>query len=184
MVIQAKNLTGDIKSVLMKRYSDRKHDAKKIFMREGGYDNVERARAFHPDDMRYDNWLRTIEGFLDGEYIKRSGANKQVPGKQLFPFRGGTWSYGSTTYKNVMFYICVRVYWVPVYAKTHTDNQRNWVDPVAEQNYQATNEWSGDGPPIGPYQEALGERRGWYRGVGPKSSSNTPLNLSSSQPQT
>ena len=25
--------------------------------------------------------------------------------------------------------------WVPTYAKTHTDNQGNWVDPVAEQNY-------------------------------------------------
>ncbi|KAM0035396.1 putative cytochrome P450 [Helianthus debilis subsp. tardiflorus] len=50
--------------------------------------------------------------------------------------------------------------WVPQYAKTHTDNQGNWVDLVAEQNY-ATDEWSGDGPPIAPYQEALGERRGW-----------------------
>ncbi|MFS7904953.1 hypothetical protein Hanom_Chr01g00042091 [Helianthus anomalus] len=41
-------------------------------------------------------------------------------------------SYGSTAYKNVMFY---NLDWVPTYAKTHTDNQGNWVDPVAEQNY-------------------------------------------------
>ncbi|KAF5769246.1 hypothetical protein HanXRQr2_Chr14g0646041 [Helianthus annuus] len=82
--------------------------------------------------------------------------------------------------------------WVPKYAKTHTDNQGNWVDPVAEQNYrniqQATSQWSGEGPPIAPYQEALGERRGWYRGMGPKPSSNTSShsssNMSSSQART
>ncbi|KAM0018995.1 hypothetical protein Hdeb2414_s0026g00680391 [Helianthus debilis subsp. tardiflorus] len=78
--------------------------------------------------------------------------------------------------------------WVPTYAKTYTDNQENWVEPVAEQNYrniqQATNEWSGDGPPIAPYQEALGERRGWYRGMGHKPSSNTFSNMSSSQART
>ncbi|MFS7966410.1 hypothetical protein Hanom_Chr09g00773421 [Helianthus anomalus] len=29
--------------------------------------------------------------------------------------------------------------WVPTYAKTHTDNQGNWVDAVAEQNYEFVN---------------------------------------------
>ena len=105
----AKNLKGGIKSVLMKRYSDHKHDAKKIFMTKGGYDDVERARAYNPPDMPYENWLRNIQGFLDEKYIKRSDANKNVRAKQQFPFRGGTSSYASTAYKKVMFYICVCV---------------------------------------------------------------------------
>ncbi|KAJ0514277.1 hypothetical protein HanHA300_Chr10g0367761 [Helianthus annuus] len=184
-VIEAKNLTGGIRAVLMKRYSDRKYDAKKLFKSKGGYNDLESARAFHPKDMPYDNWLRTIEGFREAKYIKRSEANTLVREKQQFPYRGGTSSYGSTAYKNDMD-------WVPTYAKTHMDNQGNWVDPVAEQNYRniqhATSEWSGEGPPIAPYQEALGERRGWYRGMGPKPSSNTSShsssNMSSSQART
>ncbi|KAJ0510647.1 hypothetical protein HanIR_Chr11g0543151 [Helianthus annuus] len=182
---EAKNLTGGIRTVLMKRYSDRKYEAKKLFKSKGGYNDLESARAFHPKDMPYDNWLRTIEGFREAKYIKRSEANTLVREKQQFPYRGGTSSYGSTAYKNDMD-------WVPTYAKTHTDNQGNWVDPVAEQNYrniqQATSQWSGEGPPIAPYQEALGERRGWYRGMGPKPSSNTSShsssNMSSSQART
>ncbi|KAJ0623333.1 hypothetical protein HanIR_Chr01g0030701 [Helianthus annuus] len=38
--LEAKNLTGGIRSLLMKRYSDRKHEAKKIFMSKGGYDDI------------------------------------------------------------------------------------------------------------------------------------------------
>ncbi|KAJ0556805.1 hypothetical protein HanIR_Chr07g0318011 [Helianthus annuus] len=116
----------------MKRYSDRKYDAKKIFKSKGGYNDIASARAYHPADMPYDNWLRTIKGFRDEKYIKRSKANTLVREKQQFSYRGGTSSYGSTAYKNVMFY---EMDWVPTYAKTHTDNQGNWVDPVAEQNY-------------------------------------------------
>ncbi|KAF5820639.1 hypothetical protein HanXRQr2_Chr01g0004461 [Helianthus annuus] len=130
--IEAKNLTGGIRAVLMKRYSDRKYEAKKLFKSKGGYNDLESARAFHPPDMPYDNWLRTIEGFREEKYIKRSKANTLVREKQQFPYRGGTSSYGSTAYKNNMD-------WVPTYAKTHTDNQGNWVDPVAEQNYDFVN---------------------------------------------
>ncbi|XP_035834254.1 uncharacterized protein LOC110882915 [Helianthus annuus] len=87
--IEAKNLTGGIRAVLMKRYSDRKHDAKKLFKSKGGYNDLESARAFHPPDMPYDNWLRTIEGFREEKYIKRSKANTLVREKQQFPYRGG-----------------------------------------------------------------------------------------------
>ncbi|MFS7917336.1 hypothetical protein Hanom_Chr03g00187841 [Helianthus anomalus] len=129
---EAKNLKGGIRSVLMKRYTDRKYEARQLFDSQGGYDDLERARAYHPADMPYENWLRTIEGFRQEKYIKKGKANKLVRDKQQFPYRGGTSSYGSTAYKNVMFY---DLDWVPTYAKTHTDNQGNWVDPVAEQNY-------------------------------------------------
>ncbi|KAM0010649.1 hypothetical protein Hdeb2414_s0071g00773411 [Helianthus debilis subsp. tardiflorus] len=73
----------------MKRNSDRKHDAKEIFLSQGGYDDVNRARTYHPVDMPYENWLRTIEDFLDEKYIKRCEPNKKVREIQLFPFRGG-----------------------------------------------------------------------------------------------
>ncbi|XP_021995019.2 uncharacterized protein LOC110891721 [Helianthus annuus] len=73
----------------MKRYSDRKYDAKKLFKSKGGYNDLESARAFHPKDMPYDNWLRTIEGFREEKYIKRSKANTLVREKQQFPYRGG-----------------------------------------------------------------------------------------------
>ncbi|KAJ0848509.1 hypothetical protein HanPSC8_Chr13g0558341 [Helianthus annuus] len=119
--LRAKNLTGGIRAVLMKRYSDRKYDAKNLFKSKGGYDDLESARAFHPRDMPYDNWLRTIEGFREEKYIKRSKANTLVREKQQFPYRGG--------------HRRTDMDWVPTYAKTHTDNQGNWVDPVAEQNY-------------------------------------------------
>ncbi|KAF5782335.1 hypothetical protein HanXRQr2_Chr11g0494681 [Helianthus annuus] len=121
--LEAKNLTGGIRVVLMKRYSDRKYKAIKLFKSEGGYNDIARVRAYHPVDMPYDNWLRTIEGLRDAKYIKRSKANTLVREKQQFPYRGGTSSYGSTAYKNVMFN---EMDWVPTYAKTHTDNQRNW----------------------------------------------------------
>ena len=54
----------------MKRYSDRKHDAKKLFESAGGYEDVERARAYRPADMPYDNWLKAVDGFLDEKYKK------------------------------------------------------------------------------------------------------------------
>ncbi|KAM0052769.1 hypothetical protein Hdeb2414_s0007g00252201 [Helianthus debilis subsp. tardiflorus] len=122
---EAKNLKGGMRTVFMKRYSDRKYEARQLFDSQGGYDDLERARAYHPVDMPYENWLRTIE-FRQEKYIKKSKANRQVCEKQQFPYYGGTSSYDSTAYKNVMFY---NLDWVPTYAKTHTDNQGNWVDP-------------------------------------------------------
>ncbi|KAM0041519.1 hypothetical protein Hdeb2414_s0011g00367271 [Helianthus debilis subsp. tardiflorus] len=119
--IEAKNLTGGIRAVLMKRYSDHKHDAKELFKSKGGYNDLESARAFHPPDMPYDNWLRTIEGFREEKYIKRSKANTLVREKQQFP------------------HLRTDMDWVPTYAKTHTDKQGNWVDPVVEQNYDFVN---------------------------------------------
>ncbi|KAJ0804542.1 hypothetical protein HanPI659440_Chr02g0039231 [Helianthus annuus] len=166
--LEARNLTGGIRTVLMKRYSNRKYEAKKLFKSQGGYNDIERARAYHPADMPYDNWLRTIEGFRDAKYIKRSEANKQVREKQQFPYRGGTSSYGSTAYKNDMD-------WVPTYAKTRTIKGIGLI--------QLLNKITGtyNRPQM---NGALGERRGWYRGMGPKPSSNTSSNMSSSQART
>ncbi|MFS8000936.1 hypothetical protein Hanom_Chr13g01184421 [Helianthus anomalus] len=107
--LEARDLKGGIRQVLMKRYSDRKNYAKREFRENGGYNDVESARAHHPKDMPYENRLRTIDHFLDPKYIARSEANTRVRQLQKFPNRGGTSSYSSTAYKHVMFYMCVFV---------------------------------------------------------------------------
>ncbi|KAJ0496620.1 putative transcription factor interactor and regulator CCHC(Zn) family [Helianthus annuus] len=107
--LEARDLKGGIRQVLMKRYSDRKNYAQREFRDNGGYDDVESARAHHPKDMPYDNWLRTIDHLLDPKYIARSEANTRVCQLQKFPNRRGTSSYSSTAYKNVIFYMCVFV---------------------------------------------------------------------------
>ncbi|XP_035838060.1 uncharacterized protein LOC110902624 [Helianthus annuus] len=99
--LEARDLKGGIRQVLMKRYSDRKNYAQREFRDNGGYDDVESARAHHPKDMPYDNWLRTIDHLLDPKYIARSEANTRVCQLQKFPNRRGTSSYSSTAYKNV-----------------------------------------------------------------------------------
>ncbi|MFS7962214.1 hypothetical protein Hanom_Chr08g00724051 [Helianthus anomalus] len=55
--LDALNLKGGIKHALMKRYFGRKHDAKEEFLRNWGYDDVERAMTYHPKDMPYEIWL-------------------------------------------------------------------------------------------------------------------------------
>ncbi|KAM0018994.1 hypothetical protein Hdeb2414_s0026g00680381 [Helianthus debilis subsp. tardiflorus] len=48
--LEARNLTCGIRTVLMKRYSDRKYEAKKYFKSLGGYNDIERAMAYHLAD--------------------------------------------------------------------------------------------------------------------------------------
>ncbi|MFS7909718.1 hypothetical protein Hanom_Chr02g00097871 [Helianthus anomalus] len=77
------------------------------------------------------------------------------------------------------------------YHKTHTDKDGNFVDPVAEQNYLNLEreimgvESGGSQPPneVAVFQNVLGDRRGWFRGLGPKPS-NTPSNPFNTLPQT
>ncbi|MFS7936775.1 hypothetical protein Hanom_Chr05g00419721 [Helianthus anomalus] len=95
--------------MLMKQYSGRKHLAKKEFLRNGGYTDVGRRRANPPEDMPNENLQRTIDHFLDLKYITRCEANTLVCHRQQFPNRGGTSSFGSTAYKNIMLYIYVCV---------------------------------------------------------------------------
>ncbi|KAJ0753535.1 hypothetical protein HanPI659440_Chr09g0336911 [Helianthus annuus] len=73
----AKNLKGGIRTVLMKRYNDRKYEARQLFDSKGGYDDLESARAYHPVDMPYENRLRTIEGFRQENYIKKARPTKK-----------------------------------------------------------------------------------------------------------
>ncbi|XP_035830853.1 uncharacterized protein LOC118480226 [Helianthus annuus] len=124
--LEARDLKGSIRQVLMKRYSDRKNYAKREFRDNGGYADVESARAHHPEDMPYENWLRTIDHFLDPKYIARSEANIRVRQLQQFPNRGG--GGGGFNVKQGLKRL-------DKYRKTHTDKDGNFVDPVAEQNY-------------------------------------------------
>ncbi|MFS7914236.1 hypothetical protein Hanom_Chr02g00151031 [Helianthus anomalus] len=181
--LEAHNLTGGMKHVLMKRYSGCKHDAKEEFLDNGGYDDIERARAYHPVDMSYENWQRTIDHFLDPKYIAKCEANAKVRQRQLFPNCGDKTSYSSTTYKRGLKHLAT-------YRKTHTDKDGNWVDAVAEQNFVKHEIMGGEGggsqPPnkVVAFQNVLGDRRGWLRGIGHKPSSNMPSNVFGAQPQT
>ncbi|KAJ0605236.1 hypothetical protein HanHA300_Chr02g0060711 [Helianthus annuus] len=183
--LEAQNLTGGMKHVLMKRYSGRKHDAKEEFLDNGGYDDIERARAYHPVDMSYENWQRTIDHFLDPKYIARCEANAKVLQRQLFLNRGGTTSYNSTAYKHGLKHLATS-------RKTHTDKDGNWIEAVAEQNFLNSEreimggEGGGSQPPneVVTFQNVLGDRRGWLRGIGHKPSSNMPSNVFGTQPQT
>ncbi|MFS7966421.1 putative transposase, Ptta/En/Spm, plant [Helianthus anomalus] len=182
--LEARDLKGGIRQVLMKRYSDRKNYAKREFRENGGYNDVESERAHHPKDMPYENWLRTIDHFLDPKYIARSEVNARVRQLQKFPNRGGTSSYSSTAYKHGLKRL-------DTYRKTHTDKDGNFVDLVAEQNYLNLEreimggESSGSNQPneVAVFQNVLGDRRGWFRGLGPKPS-NKPSNTCNAQPQT
>ncbi|MFS7939471.1 hypothetical protein Hanom_Chr05g00452141 [Helianthus anomalus] len=86
---EAKNLKGGIRSVLMKRYSDRKYEARQLFDSQGGYDDLERARAYHPADMPYGNWLRTIAGFQQEKYIKKKQGQQTSTRKTTIPIPWG-----------------------------------------------------------------------------------------------
>ncbi|KAJ0453287.1 hypothetical protein HanHA300_Chr15g0588691 [Helianthus annuus] len=180
--LDAHNMQGGIRHVLMKRYSGRKNDAKKEFLTNGGFDDVERARAYHPKDMPYENWLKTVDHFLDPINIARCEANTIVRQRQQFPNHGGATSYSSTAYKHGLKRL-------DTYRKTHTDKDGNFVDPVAEQNYVKCEIMCGESGGSQPPNEAVvfqivfGDRRGWFRGLGHKPS-NMPSNPFGAQPQT
>ncbi|KAF5812276.1 putative transposase, Ptta/En/Spm, plant [Helianthus annuus] len=135
-----------------------------------------------PKDMPNENWQRTIDHFLDSKYIARCEANAVVRQRQQFPYRGGTSSCSSTAYKTGLKRL-------DTYRKTHTDKDGNWLDTTAEQNYLALEqeimcqneraEEDGSQPPseFASFQKVLGDRRGWFRGIGHKPS-NTPSNVS------
>ncbi|MFS7966663.1 hypothetical protein Hanom_Chr09g00776451 [Helianthus anomalus] len=153
---------------------------------DGGYDDIERARAYHPVDMPNENWKRTIDHFLDLKYIARCEANAKVRQRQLFPNRGGqrhTVALPTNMFKTYRY--------VP---QNHTDKDENWVDAVAEQNFIQLNleceimgrEGGGSQPPnkVVAFQNVLGDRRGWLREIRHKPSSNMSSNVFVAQPQT
>lgn len=101
------HLKGGIDAVLMKRYRDRKSDAKVAFDEAGGYNDIDRARAHPPEGMLLQNWNKTIDFFCTPEYRRRSDANKGTRQKQQYTNRGGTSTYTNACFKSVM--LCIYI---------------------------------------------------------------------------
>ncbi|MFS7936898.1 hypothetical protein Hanom_Chr05g00421181 [Helianthus anomalus] len=74
--------------------------------------------------MPYENWLRTIDHFLDPKYIARCEANRRVHQLHQIPMRGGTMSY-----TNLSFNVKQGLKCLDTYRTTHNDKDGNWVDP-------------------------------------------------------
>ena len=73
----ASELKAGMEACIQKRFRDRKAEAKAIFDREGGYNNVQRALSRVPEDIPAENWHKTIEYFHTPEYRASSEANKK-----------------------------------------------------------------------------------------------------------
>ncbi|MFS7963198.1 hypothetical protein Hanom_Chr08g00735261 [Helianthus anomalus] len=70
--------------------------------------------------MTKENWHKAIRHFLMPEHIKRSLANAACRGKQRYANRGGSSSYASTSFKEVMLYISVCIYISILYLKAYS----------------------------------------------------------------
>lgn len=93
---------GGVMGAIAKRYKDRKAQAKRYFRSVGGYDDLERALARPPHDMKKQNWARAIEHFCSEEHRIKSATNSAVRKKQTNPYRGGTSSFATHCYNKVM----------------------------------------------------------------------------------
>ncbi|KAI3763957.1 hypothetical protein L2E82_13955 [Cichorium intybus] len=162
-------LTGGIDSVLMKRYRDRKSDAKVEFDDAGGYKDIDRARTHPPEGMTLQNWNKAIDFFCTPEYRRRSDANKGTRQKQQYTNRGGTSTYSSACYKTGRKRI-------EQFKKAHTRKDGTWDSDVAYQQYlELEREFHllNDPSPepskeVAVFEKVLGSRRGHYKGIGRK----------------
>ncbi|KAI3754617.1 hypothetical protein L1987_54404 [Smallanthus sonchifolius] len=121
-------LRGGLDAVIQKRYKDRKNDAKEWFLKVGGYDDLERAKANPPKNMKAENWKKSIDFFLSDAHIKRSAVNKTVRQKQKYTNRGGTSTYSSACYKQNKTRL-------EAFHDAHTLKDGTFDNELAEQQY-------------------------------------------------
>ncbi|CAI9277755.1 unnamed protein product [Lactuca saligna] len=149
-------------------------------------DGAEAARDRPPVGMDSARWSATIDHFLTDTHCKRSSVNKECRKKQVVKNRGGTCSYGSTSFKNNLNKL-------KVFHRAHVNKQGEFVDPLIEEQYYINNlremhnalvaevalqtqhiADSGADPNsidwIALFEKVLGVRRGHVRGIGPKPS--------------
>lgn len=162
------NLMESINSEFQKRYRDRKSDAKREFLKVGGYADVEKALDNPPLGMDRANWKKAIDYFHTPEHLNRSKSNKEVRAKQQITNRGGTRKYSSACFKEEKTR-------VEAFRDGHTDKEGKFDSPVTEQQHrdlQRAYEECTQTPPdhIGIFEKVLGARRGHVKGVGRKPS--------------
>lgn len=194
---QERDLMAGIKDKLQKRYSDRKGDAKRHFIEVGGYDNIDRSRANPPEGMLNEFWQRTVTHFCSEEYKKLSARNKVARGKQKYANHGGTSSYSNTFFKESVSRVDVffkthtnkKGEFVSPAAKEkyqalvqELEEQTQAFEQTQTSSNQTTSESSTSLPPttnpaqVNPivvFENVMGSRRGYVRGIGRKASSTT-----------
>lgn len=89
--------------VIGARYRGRKSELKVHFLDEGGYEDVEKARANPPEGMSAENWSKAINYYTSEKHIRRSNQNKINKAKQVVTNRGGTSSLSSACHKHVSY---------------------------------------------------------------------------------
>ncbi|MFS7940567.1 putative transposase, Ptta/En/Spm, plant [Helianthus anomalus] len=117
--------------------------------------------------MTKENWHKAIRHFLTPEHIKRSLDNAACRGKQRYANRGGI---------KLLRYLQR----LEVFYKTHTHKGGNFSSSVAEEDYalsQCLCEEEGGSSSLPDddaiFENVLGSRRGYTRGIGPKPCSST-----------
>ena len=102
-------LREGLEYMISARYRGRKTKAKEHFVKTGGYEDVNSARANPPAGMSENSWNKTVDFFMSEKHVHRSTQNKVNRGKQIIKNRGGTSSYSSACYKKVSIF-CLKLH--------------------------------------------------------------------------
>ncbi|KAL8268306.1 hypothetical protein R6Q59_002104 [Mikania micrantha] len=155
--------------------------AKQHFIKNGGYDDEEKARANPPEGMYAENWKKAVDFFLSDTHKKRSSSNAEVRQKQLYTNRGGTSAYSSYCYKNNKSRL-------EAFHNAHTGKDGIFDSEAAERHYndlkaefqnqigpnsdgEFDEESSASHPnEVAVFEKVMGVRRGHTRGIGRKPS--------------
>ncbi|KAK9048083.1 hypothetical protein SSX86_001424 [Deinandra increscens subsp. villosa] len=177
---EALRLMDGLEKAIKKRYRDTKANIKKLFMDNGGYDDVDRARAYKPHGMEEGPWNKAIDYFLSDGHRRRSEVNKANRQKQRYINRGGSSSFSSYAYKQSKSRL-------ETFKAAHTDKDGNFYEPLAEEDYNKlkqefdsqTQPATEAGPSSQPdekvvFEKVLGVRRGHIKGIGRKPPTSIP----------
>ncbi|KAI3730858.1 hypothetical protein L1987_62037 [Smallanthus sonchifolius] len=169
-------------------YKDHKNVLKGHFLENGGYDDVEAAMNNPPEDLDQESWQTLInELFLDASYKNRATKNKQNRSKQRYPSYHGSKSYVQRRHMEGTGPI-------DVFKSTHYKEGTGWANTNASSDYdriqeeyaRSSAESGGDSSAVDEFacmERALGQRRGYIRGVGRVLSNPTPDLFSTPTPQ-
>jgi len=97
---QVRLLRG-IETMVANNYKSQKDHAKQHFLRRGGYEDVEGARANLPDSMTQEKWEDDVNYFTSEAHIRASTRNKGNRAMQSTKNHGGTASSSNEAYKKV-----------------------------------------------------------------------------------
>lgn len=82
-----------------KSFSDWKNSYRVHFDSNGGYNDVETARANPPPGYDIDRWNQVVDHFLTDAYIRRSDTNKRNRSKQKYPSFHGSKSFSARRFE-------------------------------------------------------------------------------------